>query len=103
MTLVATFDGVEHTLVKDADYTLEYDDNYHASYEGSKATVTITGTGNFDKSRSKQFTINKVKNEIYNFAISDISYGSIPEPTAQSKFGEIKFAYSTNKYTNFYN
>ncbi len=45
------------TLKKDRDYTLKYDNNIHASTNDKKASVTITGKGEYTGSVSTTFTI----------------------------------------------
>ncbi|MCF0113890.1 MAG: hypothetical protein HUJ56_00950, partial [Erysipelotrichaceae bacterium] len=46
-------------LVEDTDFTYSYENNINASTDASKATVTITGKGNYKGSITREFVINK--------------------------------------------
>ena len=52
---VVTFNGM--TLVKGTDYSVSYENNVNV---GTAAIVTVTGTGNYSGTVSKNFTINPV-------------------------------------------
>ncbi len=57
-------------------------------------TLTVTGTGSFTGSVTKEFTIAKAGNEITNFTCLDIISGETPQPSAKADFGEIVYTYS---------
>lgn len=58
-TVSVTLDG--KTLEKDTDYTVEYKDNKNIG----KATVTITGIGNYSGTITKKFTISLEKGDTF--------------------------------------
>ncbi len=60
-TIKMNVNGTSVTLKNGTDYTLAYKNNTNA---GTKATVTITGKGNFSGAISKTFTINKAANPL---------------------------------------
>ena len=47
------------TLTENTDYTVSYADNINATTDTSKASVTITGTGNYTGTASEEFVIRK--------------------------------------------
>ena len=49
----------ETTLGRNTDYTVSYANNINASTDETKASVTVTGTGNYTGSLTKGFSINK--------------------------------------------
>lgn len=49
----------DKTLTANTDYTVSYANNINATTDTSKATVTITGTGNYKGTASAEFAINK--------------------------------------------
>ncbi len=63
-----TLDG--KTLVEGTDYTIAYSDNIKAG----TAKVTITGTGNYTETASREFTINKATYDMSDVSFEDASY-----------------------------
>ncbi len=73
-----------HTLVKDTDYELTYENNINAG----TAKVTITGIGNFRSSTIKNFTINK--KEIATPTLESVTYNATAQaPTITSNDFEL--------------
>lgn len=54
-----TVPGIGKTLVEGTDYTLGYADNVNATNDTTKATITITGKGNYSGPVTKTFEITK--------------------------------------------
>lgn len=61
------------TLVQDTDYTVEYFNNIEATTEDSKASVVVTGIGNYTGSMNANFEIEKDLIDIANAVIQPIS------------------------------
>lgn len=69
---VVVTDG-NKTLVQDTDYTVEYFNNIEATTEDSKASVVVTGIGNYTGSMNANFEIEKDLIDIANAVIQPIS------------------------------
>ncbi len=65
------------TLVEDVDYTVDYSDNVNVTTDTEKASVTITGTGNYTGTAVEEFDI----------TARDISLAEIKSIDAQSYTG----------------
>ena len=68
-TVTITIDGVETTLTKGTDYTVTYSSNTNVG----KATVKITGTGNYKGTVKKTFKIYPKSTKIS--SLSSVSKG----------------------------
>ena len=89
------YNGKEHTpevtvtlngqiLTKDTDYTVSYSDNIDAG----TATVTITGTGEYGRTASAVFTIEKADPVIGDVSYDGIIYPSTPVESVTLKRGD---------------
>lgn len=59
-----------YTLTRDVDYTVEYANNLEVTGSGEKASVTVTGIGNFTGQKVMRFEISK--RDIYSCTIDPV-------------------------------
>ena len=72
----------DKTLTANTDYTVSYADNINATTDTSKATVTITGAGNYKGTASAKFAIKKAALTV-RAEDKTIKYGEEPQFTAK--------------------
>lgn len=60
-------------------------------------TLTVTGTGNFTGTQTKDFTIAKATNSITGLTCADIVFGESPNPSATATFGTPTYSYSNRE------
>ncbi|MEY8233338.1 S-layer homology domain-containing protein [Oscillospiraceae bacterium 50-16] len=60
-------------------------------------TLTVTGSGNFTGTQTKEFTIAKATNSITGLTCADIVFGESPNPSATATFGTPAYSYSTSE------
>ena len=95
---VLTFNG--KTLTKNTDYTLSYADNVNPG----TATITITGKGNFQGTRTVEFVISSQPLTGLTITVSDVTYtGSALTPAVTVKDGTTTLTEGTNYTVSYSN
>ena len=92
-----TLNGV--TLIKDLNYTVSYDNNSDVSTEDTKASVVVTGAGNFTGSTDKQFKIvaSGLVDSMVSLSPPDFEYnGEVRIPDITVKSGETDLTKGTD-------
>jgi hypothetical protein len=83
-------------LTEDKDYTLTYKNNKNAG----KASVVITGKGNYYKSKTAQFTIEKATQSNFDVTVpgNHITYGGVTQVKVTGYYGSLSYSSKTTSY-----
>lgn len=77
--------------------TATYTVSGNTGTDATNYTLTVTGSGNFTGTQTKDFTIAKATNSITGLTCADIVFRGSPNPSATATFGTPAYSYSNSE------